>query len=134
MDKDIITMEVDGNKVVFVAESTNEHPSGTLRQVNQPPLPLTSVWTARCAVAKYSLKKYLFFEYNGHDEFTKFTRYLRIRILISEESPDTDVDQESLYPVESSGCHTKLSSLLSPSSVFKSRAYCSCHQLILRLR
>ncbi|KAJ9551555.1 hypothetical protein OSB04_015600 [Centaurea solstitialis] len=28
MDKDIITMEVDGNKVVFVAESTNEHPSG----------------------------------------------------------------------------------------------------------
>ncbi|KAJ9552130.1 LOW QUALITY PROTEIN: hypothetical protein OSB04_016175 [Centaurea solstitialis] len=28
MDKDIITMEVDVNKVVFVAESTNEHPSG----------------------------------------------------------------------------------------------------------
>ncbi|KAJ9542711.1 hypothetical protein OSB04_029217 [Centaurea solstitialis] len=46
----------------------------------------------------------------------------KIRILISEESPDTDVDQESLYPVESSGCHTNLSSLLSLSSVFRSRA------------
>ncbi|KAJ9556464.1 hypothetical protein OSB04_011078 [Centaurea solstitialis] len=59
---------------------------------------------------------------------------LEIRILISEESPDTDVDQGSLYPDKSSGCHTKLSSLLSLSSVFRSRACWSCHQLILRLR
>ncbi|KAJ9544273.1 hypothetical protein OSB04_023980 [Centaurea solstitialis] len=58
----------------------------------------------------------------------------KIRILISEECPDTNVDQGSLYPDESSRCHTKLSSLLSLSSVFRSRASCSCHQLILRLR
>ncbi|KAJ9556827.1 hypothetical protein OSB04_011441 [Centaurea solstitialis] len=41
----------------------------------------------------------------------------KIRILISEECPDTDVDQGSLYPNESSRCHTKLSSLLSLSSI-----------------
>ncbi|KAJ9547541.1 hypothetical protein OSB04_020084 [Centaurea solstitialis] len=46
----------------------------------------------------------------------------KIRILISEECSDTEVDQRSLYPDESSGCHTNLSSLLSLSSVFRSRA------------
>ncbi|KAJ9557961.1 hypothetical protein OSB04_012575 [Centaurea solstitialis] len=58
----------------------------------------------------------------------------RIRILISEEYSDTEVNQRSLYPDASSGCHTNLSSLLSLSSVFRSRTCWSCHQLILRLR
>ncbi|KAJ9541535.1 hypothetical protein OSB04_028041 [Centaurea solstitialis] len=58
----------------------------------------------------------------------------KIRILISEESADIDGVQRSLYPDASSGCHTNLSSLLSLSSVFRSRACWSCHQLILRLR
>ncbi|KAJ9556716.1 hypothetical protein OSB04_011330 [Centaurea solstitialis] len=71
---------------------------------------------------------------NGIDVVGPNKVTFKIRILISEENSDTEDDQRSLYPDASSGCHTNLSSLLSLSSVFRSRACWSCHQLILRLR
>ncbi|KAJ9546781.1 hypothetical protein OSB04_019324 [Centaurea solstitialis] len=66
-------------------------------------------------------------------ERTKYPAVLMISNQIPQ-SPETGAVQGHLYPDESSGCHKKLSSLLSLSSVFRSRACCSCHQLILRRR
>ncbi|KAJ9565621.1 hypothetical protein OSB04_001587 [Centaurea solstitialis] len=72
-------------------------------------------------------------KYGGNSKVTVLVYFLcQIRILISEESPDTDKDQGSLYPDDSSGCHTNSSSLLSLTSVFRSRA--CCHIVVATLQ